>query len=425
MAEQTFSLGVTYWPRPRAAGAAPRNSWAACDSGALRDDLAHLAALGCDTVRLELRWAEAQPGPGRISTAALSGLERGLDAAHAAGLRATVATMAGTLAGALHLPSWAAGFRDVQEAMLARRSGLPPAILADDAYRAEPARDLYADPDMRAAQRYLLRELIGNFASHPAAHAWELAAGVGRARRPESARAAGAWWADLAEQARANGARRLIGALDGLDLASAAGLRPAQIAAAGADLAVSAATFPPPQVSRPWEPSYAALLHALASALLKADGRAAPVLVADLGLPTAAAGRAGWVTSEAYGEPAYAFLADEERQARFVEAALEALWRAGAAGVMLAGYADPAPELWAAPPTDRAWPPRTWGLLAADGREKPAAAALQAFAARLRGGELPAPAGPPALPIDPERYWHDPQAALRAIIADWRDNLAD
>ncbi|MEI7770740.1 MAG: hypothetical protein WCI67_12150, partial [Chloroflexales bacterium] len=62
MAERRFSLGATYWPRPRAAGAPVLCSWEWCDPGAVRDDLAHVAAIGFDTVRLELRWAEAQPG---------------------------------------------------------------------------------------------------------------------------------------------------------------------------------------------------------------------------------------------------------------------------------------------------------------------------------------------------------------------------
>jgi hypothetical protein len=215
----------------------------------------------------------------------------------------------------------------------------------------------------------------------------------------------------------------LVGVVDGDGLGRADALRPAQIVAAGAELAVSAAPFPPPRVSRPWEPSHATLLHALAAGLLRAEGSSAPVSVADLGLPTQAAGRAGWVPSEAYGHAGQAFLADEERQARLLEAALGELWRAGAGGIWLAGYADPAPSQWAAPPLDRAWPARTWGLVDSAGREKPAASAVRAFAAHLRTDELPAPAGPPALPIDPERYWRNPQAALAAIVADWRDGV--
>lgn len=423
MGETPFALGVTYWPRPRIAGSPVLCSWADADPGAIRDEIAHVAALGCDTVRLELRWAEVQPGLSRVNTAALCGLERGLDAAQEAGLRATVALMSGTLAGITHLPVWAVGFRDVQEAISARRQPPPPAILADTAYRHEPARNLYADPDMRAAARYLLRETVGNFATHPAAEAWQLAAGVSHARRSRDHRVIADWWAGLAEQARSYGARRLVGVLDGSDLACADGLRPAQVVAAGADLAVSAAPFPPPHVSRPWETGYATLLHAVAAALLRAEGHVVPVFVADLGLPTAVEGRAGWVESVAYGYSAYAFLSDEERQARFIDAVLGALWRAGAGGAWLAGYGDVSPSLWAAPPLDRACPARSWGLVAVDDREKPAAAALRSFAARLRTTDLPASVGPPAMPIDPERYWRDPQSSLAAIVADWRDGV--
>jgi hypothetical protein len=128
-------------------------------------------------------------------------------------------------------------------------------------------------------------------------------------------------------------------------------------------------------------------------------------------------GQRGWVESAAYGRAAHAFLADEERQAQLVEAGLGELWRAGAGGIWLAGYSDPALGMWSAPPVDRAWPARSWGLVAADGRERLAAAAVRAFAARLRAKSLAAPAGPPALPIDPERYWRDPLAALKDMAS--------
>src|SRR5436190_15985860 len=78
MSEQTqpFSLGLTYWPRRTAFG-----WWQADDRGATHDELAHVAALGCDTVRFCLRWEDFQPGPQRLNSAALNTLEHALDTA--------------------------------------------------------------------------------------------------------------------------------------------------------------------------------------------------------------------------------------------------------------------------------------------------------------------------------------------------------
>jgi hypothetical protein len=45
-----FSLGLTYWPRRSAFG-----WWQSYDRGATRDELAHVAALGCDIVHFCLR----------------------------------------------------------------------------------------------------------------------------------------------------------------------------------------------------------------------------------------------------------------------------------------------------------------------------------------------------------------------------------
>src|SRR5262245_8119494 len=63
---QQFGLGLTYWPRRTAFG-----WWQAFDRGEAREELAHVAALGCDTVRFCLRWEDFQPGRSRANSAAL------------------------------------------------------------------------------------------------------------------------------------------------------------------------------------------------------------------------------------------------------------------------------------------------------------------------------------------------------------------
>src|SRR6476469_162734 len=115
---QLFSLGLTYWPRRSAFGLGQ-----AYDRGATRDELAHVAALGCDTVRFCLRWEDFQPAPQRINSAAPHAFEHALDMAGEAGLRVVAALFPGALGGALQLPAWANGADPLDELRRGQRRG--------------------------------------------------------------------------------------------------------------------------------------------------------------------------------------------------------------------------------------------------------------------------------------------------------------
>ena len=428
MSRPTFSLGIRYWPRRRRGATGMLGTWSDADHGALRAELSHIAELGFDTVCFELRWAEAQP-VARIDTAALRGLERALDEAHDQGLRAVVTTLAASFGGALHLPEWAVGYRLPGDLLRARRFGPPvpsagdgyPLILAADRYRAEPVRDLYAEPEILAAQRSLLREVVGNLAAHPAATAWLLGSDVERVRRAATNRAAANWWADLVGYARDLGARTLLGIIGAETLLRTNTLRPDQIVRQGAHVVVAAPPLPPLMPSRGSEVRMARLLHALAVALIRGEAvQPHPVIVADLGIPTVAGAAQGVVESQIFGRPLSLLLADEETQATLVEQALATFQREGAAALWLTRYADLAPEFWRLPPADRSWWARTSGIVTADGREKPAAAAVRSFGARLRAQQLPDPLSVPVLALDPERYWRDPVASFRNLWMEWQ-----
>lgn len=424
MPDSTFTLAIGYWQRQRARAQELPCSWAAADAGAVRDELVQLAELGFTRVDLTLRWAEAQPGPARLNMPALNGLERALDAAHAAGLQASIDVLGGVFGGALHLPLWAVGYRMPGDLLRARRFGpaiipaaaeLPP-ILADDRYRHEPAGDLFGDGDLRAAAAYLIREVVGGLAAHPAAAVWQLGLGIARVRRPAAAPELQAWWQDLAALALSQGARSVSGSVDSADLRRSAGLRPEWITAAGAAVGVACTPIPFGRQGRPWATDDVRFLHALTAELLRSEtGRTVPVHVTAVGIPTASETQAGWVTTEAFGKPAMVFLADAEQQAAWLETTLAALYQAGAAGVTLAAYADQPVSAWEVPPLDRSWLGRTGGIVGANGREKPAAAVVRAFAAQLRSGALPPPGAPPSLQLDPERYWRDPDSAFMRL----------
>jgi hypothetical protein len=420
---ESFSLGLTYWPRRSAFG-----WWQNYDRGATRDELAHVAALGCDTVRFCLRWEDFQPSPRRINSAALHALEHALDTAGEVNLRAVAALFPVAIGGALQLPAWANGADPLDELLHAQRRGdgvirVPPAggppLLYEGGYRSNKAADLFTDTRVLEAQRYLIHELVGYFGPHPALHAWQLGEGLERVRRPASAAGPREWFALMVEALRtARPGARVLGVISARALTRPAGPRPDQVAAACDLLGITADPPRPPANQRPNHSTYVAFLHGLAAALAEH-----PAIVTSLGLPTVPepglggneSDRPGWIADSAYGRALNAYRGEPEQQATFVEATLDRLQRAGAKGAWLAAYADYPDALWRTPPLDRSIRERTLGLVDASGREKPAAQALQRFAAERRPAIAPAP----PLEADPERYWRDPQREFARLWSEF------
>ncbi len=416
-----FRLGLTYWPRR-----AGYRWWREYDRGAVREELMHVAALGCDTVRFCLTWEDFQPGAQRINSGALNALEHALDAAQAAGLRVVPMLFPVAIGGALWLPAWANGAIAIEQLagarqLVVRTAGGPP-LLADGRYQRNQAHSLFSDPQVLAGQRYLIREVVGYFGAHTALEAWQLGEGLERVRRPDTGAAVRDWFGVMADAIRERRAKaRVLGVVSAYSLGLTAGPRPDQILDRCDLLGVVADPPQPPAGARANHSSFVAFLHALAAALA---GRAP--LVASMGLPTtptAAPGagpndQPGWVADSAFGRPLRAYIGDQEQQAIFAETTLDRLQRDGAAGAWLAAYADYPVPLWHTPPLDRAIRERTLGLVDAEGREKLAAAAVQRFAAERR------PVGPlaPPIEVDPERYWREPQRELARL---WREFTSD
>lgn len=412
---ELFSIGLTYWPRRTAFA-----WWGAFDRGEAREELAHVAALGCDTVRFCLRWEDFQPGARRLNSGALNALEQALDVAQGAGLRVVAALFPVALGGALQLPSWANGADPLDELLRATRQIGPsvtpsalsgPPVLYEEGYHPNKTGDLFTDSKVLAAQRYLIDELLGYFGPHPALYAWQLGEGLERAHTPAAESAVYEWYAAMVEAIRARHARaRVLGMMSTRGLASRLGPRPEQLAAT-CDL-VGMAADPPrqPLSAHPERADEAIFLQALVASLARR-----PALVGGLALPTAPDDRPGQISDTSYGRAIRAYRGDAEQQATFLSTALDRLQRGGAPGVWLASYADYPQPRWRIPPLDRSIRERTLGLVDAEGRDKPAAAALRGFAAERR----PALDIAPALDVDAERYWRDPKGELGALWREW------
>jgi len=399
-----MSIGVTYWPKRTGHG-----WWRAFDRGEIRDELAHVAALGCNTVRFCLRWEDFQPGPKRLNNGALHAFEHALDAAQESGLGVVVALFPVAIGGALQVPRWVNSVDVLDELRSATRLVGPtivlrpnsePSLLYDDSYHPNQTRDLFHATPILDAQRYLIREVVGYFRSHPALKIWQVGEGLERIHKPGSTQAVAEWFAAMGEALREQDSQTpLLGVTSARGLTMSTGPRPEDIAKS-CNLA-GVATDPPerPERGQAVHTAYVAYMNALTAALA---GR--PVFVTSLGLPTAPNEQVGWINDTAYGRPLRAYRAELEEQAAFVETALERLHSAGARGAWLAAYADYPQPLWQMPPLDRAIRERTLGVVDADGREKPAADALRRFAARQ---PTIVDIAPP-IAVDPERYWREP-----------------
>ncbi|MGQ9549582.1 MAG: glycoside hydrolase 5 family protein [Roseiflexus sp.] len=406
----TFSLGVTFWPRQ----AGPL-FWQRYDRGAVRDELAHIAALGFDTVRLCLVWEDFQPGPARINSRAMRSLEHALDVAHTTGLRVVPALFPVAVLGQLQIPVWANGPDIIgalqrahrrQSLLIIRPPGLVP-VLTGGWYRPVRCGDMFSEPMIIEAQRYLIREIAGYFGDHPAVWAWQAGEGFERVHRPESDQAAARWFETIAHELRQVAPRAVcMGVVSSVGLKRRSGPRLEDVAKY---CALTGVVVDPPETpieNQMRHTNPAAYLHALAAGL--AEQR---MIVIGVGMPATTGGEApGWFEDDLFGQTRVLYRGTVAEQAEFINTALERLYSDGAAGVWLPVFADFPEEQWQTPPLDRTRRYRTMGVIDDRGREKPAAAAVRDIARRLRDTATKR-RQPPA--VDAERYWSNPEHAFR------------
>ncbi len=225
-----FSLGLTYWPRRTGF-----SWWQAFDRGEVREELAHVATLGCDTVRFCLRWEDFQPGRQRINSGAFNALEHALDTAHVSGLNVVAALFPAAIGGALQVPGWTNSVDVLDELRSAARLVGPtmvlrpnsgPSLLYDGTYHPNQTRDLFRETPILDAQRYLIHEVAGYFRSHPALTIWQLGEGLERIRKPGSAQAVAEWFAAMGEALREqDSGARLLGVTSARGLTLSTGPR--------------------------------------------------------------------------------------------------------------------------------------------------------------------------------------------------------
>src|SRR5579859_2417479 len=383
---EPFALGVNYWPRRKA-----MYWWSAFDPGEVRDEFALIRELGLDMVRIFLLWDDFQPAPDEVSPERLAALATVCDLAAERGLKLDVTFFTGHMSGPNWAPRW---LLDGRPRRLARQ------LVSDGRLVRRGYRNPYTDPQALAAERRLLRTVVGALRDHPAIALWNLGNEPDLFAWPPSAAAGRAWVREMTQ---------LIHELDnrhpvtcGLHVGNLArdnGLRVTEVFAETDVAVMHAYPMYGPLARGPLDPDFVPFTCALTAALC---GK--PVLMEEFGGCTALPGRDShvwrWLANRF---PRSQFMAGEEALAEYLAVVLPRLVAVGATGALLWCFADYASELWNRAPCDLARHERFFGLVRPDGSLKPHAQVIKDFAATRP--MVQKPARQVALPFHPERFY--------------------
>lgn len=393
----TFLLGVNYWPRRSA-----MYMWERFDLGELREDFAHVRSLGLSVVRFFIMWDDFQPEPHRMDPAMLRRFDSVMDELANAGLKAMPTFFTGHMSGVNFLPEWVLD--------KSQPHGRFRTFGAGGVQLPWGAADFYIDP-LREALRFQVRSIGERVREHPAMYLWDLGNEFSNLRSAPSPQDAAEWSRTLTEDLREVSGTGCVAGTHGEDITDDRGIRPSTFCAPHecavmhgysvyGDLARS-------RTDPELVPFFCQLWQSMAGK---------PVLFNEFGNPTCPPGTVSpYERQPLPGDPPpdeskippnaapYACLTEDE-MAVYCREVLERLQRRGALGAFWWNWANYDPQLASTPPFDRADHEMSFGMIHADGSDKPVALALKAFAAEGR------PVVPPPPPIVREDEWYAQRA---------------
>lgn len=331
----------------------------AYDPGVTRHDFLRAKSAGLDTIRIFLRWEDAQPTASRIDSAVIGRLVDAADAAAEVGVTVIVTLFVGHMSGANWIPAWAMG-----------GAGGDRRFRVLSGTRAHPAgtgiRNWYADAAVVGAQERLSTATATALAGHPGVWAWDLGNENSNCTLPPDRAAGEAWLERMSTAIRTNDPGRPITiGIHMEDLEEDRRIGPAE-AARWCDI-VSMHGYP---IYADWSAGSTdhELLPFLAEITRWLAG-GAPILFEEFGLPT-----------RRHAAPESRLLVTESAAAAYTGRALDGLRDAGCVGALLWCFTDYAAELADTPPFDSAPHELSFGLWRADGKPKPALAQVTARA---------------------------------------------
>lgn len=383
-----FELGCNYWPQKSA-----MYMWRELDLGAVRAELAHMRELGFHVVRFFVLTEDFLPEPNRVAAGKVAQL---VEVARIASEEriATIPTLITiNMSGKMWWPTW-------------------------PSFASELRPSLFSDATLLRAQTLLVETCARALAGDASIRAFDLSNELDDAQ-PVPSRDAGWLWAALltgAVRRAAPGVPVQVGA-HLPSLRSTTHLRIDDLASVVDEDCMHAYPLYCDAARSFLDPELVPFACAL-TAELSGSGRR--TLMHEFGICTAPRGEPGsTIIDDFLGRPLPQYLASEEEGACYYAQVLERLAATGAAGAYAWCYADYDPKLFDRAPFDRAIRERSFGLVRADGTEKPAALELRAFSRRLERGEVALGAAPKLLDVSADAYYAAPDTHFRRLYARW------
>ncbi len=369
--------------------------WREFDIGEIREDMAQIASIGFDVVRFFAMTRDFLTGPTSVDPEMIARLEQVAAAAKDAGLKSMPTLITINMSGRFWWPDW-----------MIDSDGNPG--------------DLFSDPTILRAQALLVETAARSLSGDPSIRAFDLSNEIDDSQRPRSRNAGWLWASLLANTVRraAPGTGIQIGAhLPSLAMPNymriddIAGVADEDVMHAYPLYSKTARSFLDPELV----PFCCALTAGLA-------GTGRPTLMQEFGLCTAPAGVEGHtITDDFLGSPLSQYLASEDEAATYYSEVIDRLIATGSSGAYAWCHADYDEKLFDRPPISTAIRERTFGLVRADGSEKPAAEVFRKLRQRRDAGLLfqPASAIPTILDLTADEYYMNPQVHFDRLYSAW------
>ena len=383
-----FELGINYWPRRKA-----MYMWREYDLGAIRDEMAQIADMGFDSVRWFALMQDFLPRPNHVDPTMVSRLVEVAGAVADAGLLNVPTLLTINMSGVIWWPEW----------MI-------------DAYGRHA--NLYSDPSVLRSQALLAETCARALAGDASIRAFDVSNEMDEAQKPATSDAGWLWQRVITDAIHrgAPGVPVQIGAhLASLDRANQ--MRIDDIGSVADEDMMHAYPLYSSAARSFLDPELVPFSCAL-TAGLAGSGRA--TLMQEFGLCTAPPGVAGHSFPDDFlGQPKMQYLASEEEGGEYYRAVMERLIATGAAGAYAWCYPDYDPSLFGRPPLKITVRERTFGIVRADGTEKPAADVFRKLRKRRDAGQITRGPIPKILDVSADEYYRSPTDHFNRLYAVW------